>query len=133
MNRVVVDTNVVSYVFKKDTRAERYRCHLEGKTLGISFMTLAELYRWAFESNWGENKRRQLEFHLRNHVVIPFDNEICALWARITADRNKASSPIGHADAWIAASALRYKAPLVTHNPKHFEGISGLDLISEVL
>jgi tRNA(fMet)-specific endonuclease VapC len=41
---VIVDTDVVSYLFKGDTRAEAYRQHLRGKTLAISFMTVAELY-----------------------------------------------------------------------------------------
>ena len=30
---VVVDTDIVSYIFKDDTRAERYRPLLEGKFL----------------------------------------------------------------------------------------------------
>jgi tRNA(fMet)-specific endonuclease VapC len=44
---VIVDTDVVSFLFKGDTRAQAYREHLRGKTLAISFMTVAELYQWA--------------------------------------------------------------------------------------
>lgn len=44
---VVVDTDVVSYLFKSDTRAQLYRPLLMGKLPLISFMTLAELDRWA--------------------------------------------------------------------------------------
>lgn len=43
MTSVVVDTDVVSFSFKRDSRIRRYRPHLLGKTLVISFMTLAEL------------------------------------------------------------------------------------------
>jgi predicted nucleic acid-binding protein len=39
--------------------------------------------------------------------------------------------PIAYADAWIAATAMAYKAPLITHNRKHFESVSGLKVISE--
>lgn len=39
--------------------------------------------------------------------------------------------PISAADAWIAATALLYGVPLVTHNRKDFEGIDGLVVISE--
>jgi tRNA(fMet)-specific endonuclease VapC len=39
--------------------------------------------------------------------------------------------PIAPADAWIAATAIVYRAPLITHNRKHFEGIAGLKVISE--
>jgi len=131
MNRVVVDTNIVSYVFKKHAIADRYRRHLHGRVLSISFMTLAELYRWAYERNWGEKRREELQFHLRNYVLIPFEKDLCALWARIVAESRKAGRSVSHSDAWIAASALRYEAPLVTHNPRHFESVPGLELISE--
>jgi hypothetical protein len=43
---VVVDTDVVSYLFKSDTRADLYRPHLDGHLPIISFMSLAELERW---------------------------------------------------------------------------------------
>jgi hypothetical protein len=41
----VVDTDVVSLTFKRDTRASLYRPHLDGRQLTISFMTVAELRR----------------------------------------------------------------------------------------
>jgi hypothetical protein len=45
MNAAVVDTDVVSMLFKGDSRALHYRSHITGRLLGISFMTLAELER----------------------------------------------------------------------------------------
>jgi len=66
MTAVVVDTCVVSFLLKRDTRAELYRPHLEVDTKVISFMTLAELYRWSEESNWGERRKAELEDDLSN-------------------------------------------------------------------
>ncbi len=63
---VIVDTDVVSYLFKGDTRAEAYRQHLLGKTPAISFMTVAELYQWAFVRNWGEHRLARLDERLRS-------------------------------------------------------------------
>jgi tRNA(fMet)-specific endonuclease VapC len=74
---VVVDTDVVSFLFKGDTRAEIYRQHLQGKTLAVSFMTVAELYQWAYVRNWGERRLARLEDKLRSYVVVPFDHELC--------------------------------------------------------
>ena len=37
------------------------------------------------------------------------------------------------ADAWIAATALLYEAPLVTHNGGGYLGVPGLKLISHGL
>ena len=41
MSDVIVDTDVVSFLFKRDTRARLYRPHLPGQTLHLSFMTVA--------------------------------------------------------------------------------------------
>jgi len=46
MNAAIVDTDVVSRMFKGDTRAFDY---ITARLLGISFMTLAELERWSLE------------------------------------------------------------------------------------
>ena len=51
MTTLIVDTDVVSFLLKGDTRAQLYRPHLQGRTLALSFMTVAELYQWAFVRN----------------------------------------------------------------------------------
>jgi tRNA(fMet)-specific endonuclease VapC len=38
--------------------------------------------------------------------------------------------PMSVADSWIAATAIRHKLPIVTHNKKHFEHVPGLSIIS---
>ncbi len=44
MEPAVVDTDVVSYLFKGDTRAVGYEPLLAGRLRVVSFMTQAELY-----------------------------------------------------------------------------------------
>jgi len=128
VNRVVVDTSVVSYLLKKHSLAARYWDHLEGRFLGISFMTVAELYRWPLVRGWGAKKVAELREHLRSYVVLPYDDAMSWEWARLMSRKGR---PMDHPDAWIAATALRYEAPLVTHNAQHFEGIEGLRIITE--
>jgi hypothetical protein len=41
---LVVDTDVISYLFKEDTRADLYKPHLQGHLLLISPMTRAVSY-----------------------------------------------------------------------------------------
>jgi predicted nucleic acid-binding protein len=48
----VVDTDVVSYLLQGDTRAARFRPYLIDRLLAISFMTVAELDRWALHRPW---------------------------------------------------------------------------------
>ncbi len=60
-DRYLLDTDVVSYFFRQDTRADLYRDELDGKSLAISFMTLAEVRRWALVHGWGAPRRERLE------------------------------------------------------------------------
>ena len=49
MSRLVVDTDVVSFLFKNHPIAKLYDSDLRGNTLVLSFMTVAELDRWVIE------------------------------------------------------------------------------------
>ena len=40
----LVDTNIVSFDMKGHSLGARYKPHLDGYTLAIAFMTLAEIY-----------------------------------------------------------------------------------------
>lgn len=131
MSPVVVDTDVVSYLFRRDSRAELYRPHLDGELLVVSFMTVAELDRWSLGRGWGASRRRRMEEHLGNFVIYPYDREMCRRWAEVSDGARRKGRPVGVADAWIAATAIRHGMPLVTHNREHFSSIDGLTILSE--
>jgi tRNA(fMet)-specific endonuclease VapC len=127
----VVDTDVVSYIFKCSPVAQLYLPHLRGKFMFISFMTVAELNRWALSKNWGAKSVGELEKYLAEFILRPFDKELCRLWAEVVVGGQRKGHVINVADAWIAATALINDIPLVTHNRRHFEAIAGLTVISE--
>lgn len=129
--RLLVDTNVVSYVLKGHALARAYAPHLQGQLLAVSFITVGELYFGAENAGWGEARRRKLEEALRNFIVVPYDHQIARHYASVCVQRKRAGRPIALHDAWIAACALRHGVPLVTHNRKDFEAIEGLPLVSE--
>ncbi len=129
MPYVVVDTNVVSFISKRDTRARLFRRHLLGRTLLISFMTLAEVHAWALERRWGQARREQLAHHLERYAVHYPDSWLCERWAEVRHQIKRKGREIGIADGWIAATALYHSIPLVTHNPSDFADVSGLTLL----
>ena len=71
MSTVIVDTDVVSFLMKGDTRAALYRPHLEGTIAAVSFMTVAELYQWAYIRNWGKRKVARLEEQPGQDRLVP--------------------------------------------------------------
>jgi predicted nucleic acid-binding protein len=127
----VIDTNVVSYILKRDTRGELYKPHIEGKLQMIAAQTFAELEVWPLENNWGSQRHMALRTHLEKFVFVEASKEIAILWAEIQAHAKRVGRPISAGDTWIAATALAYDAPLATHNRKDFEHVPGLTVLSE--
>ena len=128
MEKLLVDTDVLSYFLKGDSRALYYEKLVEGKQLIVSFMTVAELYTWAFHRKWGDRQFARLAEHLTSYVICPSDRYLCLLWAHVSSTSHNRGTPISCADAWIAATALNYSVPLLTNNTKHFQNIPNLKL-----
>ena len=125
---VLVDTDVVSYLYKGDTRASAYVSHLAGTVPHVAFATVAELYRWAVQHGWAQRRIATLQATIAKYTVLHSDDATAMQWATVMSLKGR---PMGHGDAWVAAVALRHDMPLVTHNRKHFEGIPGLTIVSE--
>ncbi len=128
MTRILLDTDVFSYFLRRDSRAERFRPFLAGREIVVSFQTVAELYRGAYERNWGELRMARLHRMLAATTVTPATVQVSLRWARVMADSRRAGRPMGIQDAWIAATALIHGLPLLTNNRRDFEHIQGLSL-----
>ncbi|CAN5625967.1 MAG: PIN domain-containing protein [Acidobacteria bacterium] len=128
---VIADTNIISYIFKKDTRGNLYKPHLEGKVAIIAAQTLAELELLPLQNNWSKKRHDELRENLKNYTFIEANQEICLKWAKIRFEAKRNGMPVSVGDAWIAATALAYSIPLVTHNYSDFKNISGLQIITE--
>lgn len=128
---VVIDTDVASFFFKEDTRSALYEPHLAGQFLFLSFMTLAELRRWALKYNWGAQKKTRFEKYLRRYSIKHSTPELCLLWAEVMDAGRLAGKTIAVPDAWIAATALYFDVPLITHNADDFRHVAGLNVIGE--
>ena len=129
ISSVVADTNVLSFIFKEDSGAELYRPHINDNLVIVSFMTIAELDRWALHHNWGTARRRSMELFLQNFLLSFCDRLLCVKWAEATDSARRNGRPIDTADAWIAATALLHGIPLVTHNRSDYLGVDGLTLV----
>jgi len=130
MPAVLLDTDVLSFFAKADTRASLYAPDLAGRQLAVCFQTVAELRLWALVRRWGPSRQAALDALLSRTVVLAYDAIMALRWAEVTAHRRRAGRPIDCGDAWIAATALRHGVPLMTHNARDYEDIPGLTLIT---
>jgi tRNA(fMet)-specific endonuclease VapC len=130
MTQIVVDTDVISFLFKNHPIGIRYDPELAGRVTLISFMTVAEMERWAIQYRWGEQRLHWLHLYLKRFTVVPSSPDLCRQWAEVMVAAQEAGRRIECADAWIAATALLYSVPLVTHNRNDYLGVPDLTLIS---
>src|SRR5215469_6518240 len=123
MNPVVVDTDVVSFLFKNDSRAQAYLQHLQTHQWLISFMTEAELEQWALLSHWHPKRIDWLRVFLARFVIVPSSRGLVLKWAEVMVAARRVGRRLETADAWIAATAVLYDAPLITHNAGDYRGV----------
>src|SRR5712692_9514436 len=129
MNAIVVDTDVVSLVFKQDTRAQTYLSALTASDLLVSFMTEAELERWILQARWGPERVIRFRTYMKRFVSVPSSRDLIVKWAQVMVVARSVGRRIEVADAWVAATALLYDAPLVTNNPRDYVGVAGIKLL----
>lgn len=126
---VLLDTDVVSFILKSDSRAELYLPHLRDRPCVLSFQTTGELLRWAITKRWGTERRRRLDEFIRNCLVVPWSGPLSTKWAEVCAEGQARGRECKAGDAWIAATALLYQIPLVSHNRADFEWMQSLGLV----
>src|SRR3954462_7374262 len=130
MRPVVLDTDVFSFLFKRETRAALYVPHIQDAQPCLSFQSVAELRYWALVRRWGEPRRSSLEASVAKCLLLPCDDTMASHWAELSAHRRRAGRPIECGDAWIAAAARRHQAVLLTHNGQHYVDIPDLRVVS---
>ncbi len=125
---VVLDTNVVSYIFNGDARARYYVARIRGRRVFTSFQTVEELWYGAYSRGWGQRRTNELALHLEQYKVIWPNPELVEICARLRSKRKLAGRALQEADAWIAATALILKCPLASHD-RDFSDVTGLEII----
>lgn len=132
MANLVVDTDVVSFGFRQDTRfVNDYGPSIQGHDCIVSFMTIAELNLWQASRQWGDRRRDGLAKYLNQHYFeYGVSSELCRMWGELVWSAKRVGRVLLPGDAWIAATAVVLDVPLVTHNKKDFDYLPTLKLIS---
>jgi predicted nucleic acid-binding protein len=130
---VVLDTDVASLRFKEKLPASLVK-RLVGRRPLITFVTHAEMTKWAELREWGTARRTRLANWLAGMAVLPGTEEVAAAWGCISAAAIRRGRPRPVNDTWIAACCLVYDLPLATLNVKDFIDFvehEGLTLITD--
>jgi tRNA(fMet)-specific endonuclease VapC len=124
----LLDTDTVIYWLKGRTQVLENLSQHPGDFMGISMLTLMELYYGAHKSQkQAANlaKVRTLESRL---PVLDVSREIADVYGLQKSLLKKQGTPLDDFDLAIAATALVHNLVLVTNNMRHYQRIAGLKL-----
>ena len=97
-------------------------------TVGMSIITYGELRYGAEKSQHRQASCAALD-RLRELVpVIDAGTEVSERYGALRAHLERAGTPVGNNDLWIAAHALAAGLTLVTNNTREFERVPALAL-----
>ena len=133
MHMVFVDTDlVINYLRRKPkplvTKAQEAMKKLFDKhgEVKVTMFTVGELYEGIFLSMNPARNIRIIEDFLANFTAVNFSRAAAIEYGRISAELQKAGTPIGNIDELIASIVIDAKDMLYTRNIDHFKKITGL-------
>jgi predicted nucleic acid-binding protein len=101
---------------------------LSSKHIGVSVITLAEVYQQAFESTNPDAYLHSFRGFIAAFRIIPVTEPIAVRFAEIRALLTRRGELISDFDILIGATALHYNLTVLTFNLRHFSRIPDLNL-----
>jgi tRNA(fMet)-specific endonuclease VapC len=118
--KVILDTNTCICALKLQGRvAERLREH-SPDDVGVTIITVAELWFGARKSARPQATRREIDAFLAPLGVAPFDRAAAEAYADLRFALERSGRPIGERDLLIASIARTRGLTVVTHNVSEF-------------
>jgi tRNA(fMet)-specific endonuclease VapC len=124
---VLLDTSILIEYFRKTDKSNSLLYKLsepDRYKFAVSSVTTFEIY---VGSNEKQNQFWDDFFELI--ITLPFDGNTALIAADINTGLKKIRKQIAIPDLFIAATAVQCNIKIATHNRKHFERISTLELI----
>ncbi len=127
MAKYVLDTNICIYIAKLHppavlTKFER----LQVGDVAMSLITYGELHYGAEKSQQPEQAHAKLNRLAELINILPLATSVADYYGSIRSTLEKAGTPIGANDLWMAAHALSEKLILVSNNLREFQRVPGL-------
>jgi tRNA(fMet)-specific endonuclease VapC len=127
--KYLLDTNICIYLIKQKPASvmARFSEHNVGD-VGLSTITVAELYYGVQKSSRVEQNEQALLQFLAPLVIAEFDAEAALAYGQIRAELESRGTPIGSLDTLIAAHGVALGATIVTNNVREFNRVPNLNV-----
>ena len=123
-----MDTDwAIDYLHKADRTVRRLES-LFTDGVGLSVVSLAELYEGLARSRNLDADAEALRLFLEAVDVVPLDDAACRVFGDERARLREEGNLIGDMDILIGATAISNNLALLTNNRRHFERMQGLNI-----
>jgi tRNA(fMet)-specific endonuclease VapC len=126
----MVETDWAVHWLRGNEQILEWLSNLRKRGLGLSIISLAELYAGVHRSTDISEAREALEDFLSLVTILGVNEEICQIFGEENARLRKSGRIIEDFDLLIAATCLHHDLKLLTNNRRHFQRIEGLEIIS---
>jgi predicted nucleic acid-binding protein len=126
----LVDTDWVVHHMNGVEEIRQRLKEMQPHGLGLSVISLAELYEGVCYSRDPQRSQQRLDAFLTSVTVLGVDEEICKIFGKHRGLLRQRGMIIGDFDLLIAATCLCHELTLLTNNLRHFQRVGGLVIIS---
>ena len=126
----LVDTDWAIHWLHSHERIQLRMEELRGQGLGLSAVSLAELWEGVHYSRDPQESERQLRDFLRRVSFLGVDEEMCKLFGKERGRLRAEGKRVADFDLVIGVTARQHNLTLLTNNRRHFENIEGLRIES---
>ncbi len=128
--KYLVDTDWIIRHFRGNGPVARRLEELTPNGIGLSVVSMGELYEGVYRSSDPESSEAALQLILSEIAIVNIDDEVCRIFGQQRGRLRARNALIGDSDLWIGATAIRHNLTLLTNNRQHFERIPELTIIS---
>ncbi|MDE2668570.1 MAG: type II toxin-antitoxin system VapC family toxin [Chloroflexota bacterium] len=128
--RYLVDTDWAIHYSRGHEPVRRRLGELRAQGLGLSIVSLAELYEGVERSTNPLADETAVQDFLALVELVGLDAETARIFGRERARLRVAGTPLDGLDLLIGATALRHDLTLLTNNRRHFDRIGDLAIES---
>ena len=98
--------------------------------IGLSVVSLAELYDGLAGSKNPDADAEALRLFLESAEVVPLEDAACQVFGEERVRLREEGNLIGDMDILIGATAISNSLTLLTNNTRHFQRMHGLSIVS---
>ena len=128
MARYLLDTDTLSWLMREPAGAIARRIAEVGTDSVATSPVVAGELRFGAQRSGHAAVIERVDELLARLLVVPLDDAVARSYAGVRRALERAGTPIGPNDLWIAAQAIADQRVVVTGNVREFRRVAGLDV-----